>query len=168
MKLLILGAGGHGQAVAELAQLTGKFEEIAFLDDNLSAHPDVIGVLDDYLKYQTMYDVAFAAFGNPCLRKKWQEKVAAAGYRLPILMHPTAMVSRSAVFGAGTVIMAKVVVQPHVRCGAGCILSACSIVDHDAQVGDYCHINAGAIVSALTEVPSETKVDYGTIWRKSN
>lgn len=166
MKLLILGAGGHGQAVAELAQLTGKFEEIAFLDDNLSAHPDVIGVLDDYLKYQTVYDVAFAAFGDAKLRKKWQEKAAAAGYRLPILMHPTAMVSRSAVFGAGTVIMAKTVVQPHVRCGEGCILSACAIVDHDARIGDYCHINAGAIVSALTEVPSDTKVDYGTIWRR--
>ena len=166
MKLLIFGAGGHGQAVAELAQLTRKFEQIAFLDDNLAAHPDVIGKLDDYLKYQTVYDVAFAAFGDPVLRKKWQEKAAAAGYRLPILMHPTAMVSRSAVFGAGTVIMAKAVVQPHVRCGEGCILSACTIVDHDARIGDYCHINAGAIVSALTEVPSETKVDYGTIWKK--
>lgn len=168
MKLLILGAGGHGQAVAELAQLMGKFEEIAFLDDNLSAHPDVIGALHDYYKWQTIYDCAFAAFGNPELRKKWQEKAIEAGYRLPILMHPTANVSRSAVFGAGTVIMAKAVVQPHVRCGEGCILSACTIVDHDAKVGDYCHINAGAIVSALTEVPSETKVDYGTIWRKTN
>ena len=166
MKLLILGAGGHGQTVAELAQLTGKFGEIAFLDDNLSAHPDVIGILDDYLKYQTVYDAAIVAFGNAALRKKWQEKIAQAGFLLPILMHPTAMVSRSAVLGAGTVIMAKAVVQPHVHCGDGCILSACTIVDHDAKIGDYCHINAGAIVSALTEVPPETKVDYGTIWKK--
>lgn len=33
-KLLILGAGGHGKVVAEVAMLMGAWENIAFLDDN--------------------------------------------------------------------------------------------------------------------------------------
>ncbi|NLZ35533.1 MAG: hypothetical protein GX889_11670 [Clostridiales bacterium] len=33
-KLLILGAGGHGKVVAEIASLMKQWDEIAFLDDN--------------------------------------------------------------------------------------------------------------------------------------
>lgn len=33
-KLLILGAGGHGKVVAEIATKMKKWNEIAFLDDN--------------------------------------------------------------------------------------------------------------------------------------
>lgn len=33
MKLLILGAGGHGVNCLEIARSMGSFEEIAFLDD---------------------------------------------------------------------------------------------------------------------------------------
>ena len=34
MRLIILGAGGHGKVVADLAKQIGKYEEIFFLDDN--------------------------------------------------------------------------------------------------------------------------------------
>jgi len=33
-KLLILGSGGHGKVVAEIASLMKQWDEIAFLDDN--------------------------------------------------------------------------------------------------------------------------------------
>ena len=42
MHLIILGAGGYGRTVADVAGQTGQFDEIAFLDDN-SAAPDVVG-----------------------------------------------------------------------------------------------------------------------------
>lgn len=31
--LVIIGAGGHGKAVAEAAQLSGEWQRIAFVDD---------------------------------------------------------------------------------------------------------------------------------------
>ena len=41
MHLIILGAGGYGRTVADVAGQTGQFDEIAFLDDN-SAAPDAV------------------------------------------------------------------------------------------------------------------------------
>ena len=34
MKLLILGAGGHGKVVKEVAEATGRYEKIDFVDDH--------------------------------------------------------------------------------------------------------------------------------------
>mgnify|MGYP002605572954 CR=1 FL=1 len=42
MRLIILGAGGYGRTVADIAAQTGQFDEISFLDDNSTAR-DVIG-----------------------------------------------------------------------------------------------------------------------------
>ena len=33
MKLIILGAGGHGKVVADIAQQANRYEKIFFLDD---------------------------------------------------------------------------------------------------------------------------------------
>lgn len=34
MKLIILGAGGYGRTVADIARQSGKYTEVYFLDDN--------------------------------------------------------------------------------------------------------------------------------------
>ena len=40
MKLLIIGAGGYGQLVREIAELTEEYEQIDFLDD---AYEEAVG-----------------------------------------------------------------------------------------------------------------------------
>jgi hypothetical protein len=37
--LLIIGAGGHGKVVADIAKRMNQWEEIAFLDDNEKLNP---------------------------------------------------------------------------------------------------------------------------------
>lgn len=161
MKLLILGAGGHGQVVRETAQATGLFEKIAFLDD---AAEDVLGKLEEFPRFLEEFDCAFVALGNPVLRREYQTRLESHGVRVPALIHPRSIVSPTAKVGVGTVIMAGAVVQTGVKIGCGCILSAGAIVDHDACLGDYCHINAGAVVPSMSAVPENTKVDYGQVF----
>lgn len=170
MKLLILGAGGHGRAVAEVALATGQYRQIAFLDDGYSVQScaqNVVGKLADYQALHDAFDCAFVALGNPALRQMWQERLDSAGYCIPVLRHPAACVSPSADLRKGTVVMPGAVVQTNVRCGEGCILSAGAIVDHDAAIEAYCHINAGAVVPSMSHVPQGTKVNYGTVWCQS-
>ena len=51
MKLIILGAGGYGQTVADIAEQSGEYEEIHFLDDNSTAK-SVIGKCNDFVKHK--------------------------------------------------------------------------------------------------------------------
>ena len=45
-KLLIIGAGGHGRVVADSAESTKKYQEIAFLDDCFSQRKKNVLIFD--------------------------------------------------------------------------------------------------------------------------
>ena len=168
LDLLILGAGGHGEVVKEIAIATKQYSKIAFLDDCFDdSNSKVIGKLADYERLKREYTNAFVAIGNPVVREQWQSNLINVGYSIPILIHPNAHISPSAHLDKGTVVMPKAVVQTNAKMGKGCIVCAGAIVDHNAEVGDYCHINVGAVVAANSKVPSGIKVDYNEVFRNS-
>ena len=116
--LLILGAGGFGQMVKETAIQVG-YEEIVFLDD-AAFGKDVVGKCCDYMAKYGEYKMAVAAFGNNHTRLFWTDKLLEAGYDVPSIVHPSAIVSPSAVLGSGCFIMQRAVVNGMRRsaCGA--------------------------------------------------
>ena len=97
--LLILGAGGFGQMVKETALAIG-YEKVVFLDDAAKAE-DVIGMCCDYVLKHSEYPAAVAAFGNNKTRLFWTEKLLEEGYEVPVIIHPSAIVSPSAVLEPG-------------------------------------------------------------------
>lgn len=168
MNLLILGAGGHGRVIKEIAEATKECNRVAFLDDSYDGfNPDIIGRLFDYGKEIGNFSHAFVAIGDPAIRKQWQKKLLVSGFEIPILIHPDAYVSPSSIIEIGTVIMPKAVVQSNAKIGVGCIISAGAIIDHDTVIGDYCHINAGAVIASGSRIPEGTKVDYAEVFRNS-
>lgn len=163
-KLLILGAGGFGREVYELAREAGKFQEIAFLDDQ-SQDPRVVGRCDEYQQFRKNYTHALAAFGNNRLRLEWGRKLEEAGYRLPVLCHPTAYVSPSARLEAGTVVLPHANILAGVRVGRCCIVNTGAIADHDSCLEDGCHLCLNGVVKAGAILPALTKLDAGEILR---
>ena len=90
--LLILGAGGHGRVVKEIAEAMGTFEKIDFLDDHSEL---AIGSLADNEKLAGEYSYAFSAFGDSKLRMRWMEKLEENCFTIPVLVHPSAFISPS-------------------------------------------------------------------------
>lgn len=164
-KLLILGAGQHGRVVKEIAELGGQFEEIAFLDDK---SPLAIGKLEEYLKYKEEYQSAHVAFGNAKLRREWIKKLMEAGFELPVIAHPTAIISESAQIGPAVVMGAYTVVNRESVVGCGTILAVGAKVDHNVSIGKYCHMDCGAIVECNAVVPNTVKVEAGGIFRRDS
>lgn len=160
-KLLILGAGGHGKVVAEVAQAVG-YDDIAFLDDNSD---EAIGKISDMDKLFGKYTEAFVGIGNNNVRHELLQKIIACGYTVPALIHPTAYVSKSAKVGQCNIIEPMAIVNANSIIGEGCIISVGSIVDHNCVVGECCHINAGAIVMSGCNVDKFMKIDAGIVKR---
>lgn len=63
MKLIILGAGGYGRTVVDIACQSGKYTEVCYLDDN-STDALVIGKCSDYLNHIDSDTELYPAFGN--------------------------------------------------------------------------------------------------------
>ena len=155
--LLIIGAGGHGRVVAEIAIACGyDANAIAFLDDN---SPAAIGKIKDLESYMPQYDGVFIAIGNNALRQQLAGQLKRMkGAKLVTLVHPTAYVSPSAAVGAGTVVEPKAVINTNSQIGQGCIISVATVVDHDCVIGDFCHINAGVVCGAGSCVEALTRL----------
>jgi sugar O-acyltransferase (sialic acid O-acetyltransferase NeuD family) len=169
--LLLLGAGGHARVVAETALATGRFSSIAFLDDRCSGPaqlPDqlgwpVIGPLAAALDPQVhqQFPAALVAIGNAAVRLQWLPRLAASGYELPVVIHPTAWMSPSAQLGVGSVVFAQAAIQAQAVIGSGAILNTGCSVDHDAQLGDGVHICPGARLAGEVQVGDRSWIGIG-------
>lgn len=147
-KLLILGAGGHGKVVAEIASLMGLWEEISFLDDRKSLYDvigfKVIGRFDDYMRFREEFTDAFVAIGNNQLRIKWLNALEQAGFKIPILKHPLSIISPTSHIEPGVVVMPGAVINASTKIGRGCIINTSSSIDHDSILEEGVHISPGA------------------------
>lgn len=160
MNLLIIGAGGHGKVVKEVAQAACQFEKIDFVDDNGEL---AVGKIEDLSKLRCRYDAAFAAIGNNKVRSEVLTVLQEYEYNIPVLIHPTAYVSDSAKIMYGTVVEPKAIVNANSKVAQGCIISVGAIVDHDVVVEQCAHVNAGAICKAGSVIAAETKLEAGQV-----
>lgn len=162
MRLIILGAGGHGKVVADLAKQTGKYKEIFFLDDN-SQEAEVIGKCFQYLEFQSADTEMYPAFGNNTVRIQWENKLLEAGISLAKIIHPLAYVSPLAEVASGCVVMPYAVVNTGTKIRKACIINIGAMVDHDCILEEGCHLAPGAIVKGENHLPEGTKVDSGEV-----
>ncbi len=159
--LLILGAGGFGQMVKETAIQLG-YDNVVFLDD-AAFGKDVVGKCCDYVAKREEYGTAVAAFGNNHTRLFWTDKLLEAGYDVPAFVHPSAIVSPSAVLGAGCFVMQRAVVNTHTRIERAALVNSGAVVDHDSVVCAGAHVGLGSVVKANCTIEQEKKVEAGEV-----
>ena len=162
MRLIILGAGGHGKVVADIAEQTGKYEEVVFLDDN-SNDDKVIGKCSDYIKFKSQDTEMYPALGNNQGRVEWENKLEEVEIKLAKIIHPLAYISPKAEIADGCVIMQYAIVNTSTVVKKACIINIGAIVDHDCILEEGCHLAPGAIVKGENRVPTCTKIDSGEI-----
>ncbi|MBP3684212.1 MAG: hypothetical protein J6J12_04530 [Oscillospiraceae bacterium] len=162
MKLLILGNGGYGKTVADVAKQLGCFEKIAFLDDTKSGG-GILGNCDEYAMFCDEDTAVYPAFGNNTIRMEWLEVLMEEGIKVPTLVHPSAYVSPTAVVAAGSVVLPKAVVNTGVTVGMGCIINIGALIDHDSVIENGVHLAPGAIVKAENRIAAGSKIESGEV-----
>ena len=161
-KLLILGAGGYGKTIADVAAQLNCYGEIAFLDDNSTA-PDALGKCEDVFRLSDDKTDVYPAFGNNTGRMQWLERLLEAGISVPTLVHPRAYVSPTAKLGIGVTVLPMAVVNTRVTVENGSIINIGALIDHDSVIGAGTHLAPGAIVKAENRIPGMIKIDSGTV-----
>ena len=144
-KLVIIGAGGHGSVIADIARLNG-YESILFLDDACAERADgypVVGKVSEFSRYKADADF-FVAIGGNATRQRLFGLLADANASIATLIHPAAVIGENVTVGKGTAVMAGAVVNPGAVIGDGVILNTGSSVDHDCRVEDFVHVAVGA------------------------
>ena len=163
MRLVILGRGGYGRTVRDLAIQSGKYEEIIFLDDH---DPKASGLCSEYEKYADESTEFYPAFGNNVLRMNWLETFWAKNLHVCSLIHSTAYVAPSAKIGRGTMILPHASVGTDTIIGDGCLINMNSVVDHDCLLENGVHISIGALVKSGMLIKENAKIEAGEVIKK--
>ena len=155
-KIIILGSGGYGRTVYDVAEQLDY--SITVLDDLDNEHP-----LDSFSLY-IKNDVEFIpAFGNNEFRLEWIKRIEEAGGKPATLIHPSAYVSPKAHISEGCVVLPAAVINTGTRIGKGCIINLGATVDHDVIVEDGAHLCVRCIVKGENRISRCEKIEAGEI-----
>lgn len=166
MKVVVYGSGGHGKVLADAAELRG-LEVLGFIDDDLSRKGakvidfPVLGGVEALSGLSPREVEVVVAVGNNAARRALAAKVAKLGFRVASVVHPSAVVSRSARLGTGVQLLAQCVVGPGTRVGDGVVVNTGALVDHDCVLGAYCQVYPGAHLAGTVTVGEEAYVGTG-------
>ena len=155
-RLVILGSGGYGRTVRDIAESLG-YSTIVLDDANL-LHP--LSSFQSCIDSSTSF---IPAFGNNALRMEWINKIEESGGHLATLIHPTAYVSPTATINPGTVILPHAIINTDVLVGKGCIINLGAIVDHGCILEEGVHLAPGAIVKGENRIEKCSKIEAGEV-----
>ena len=166
MRVIMIGAGGHGKVCAEIASMSG-YDEILFLDDNTQlvfcGKYNVFGIVKDFPKFLDGATNFFVSIGDAAVRQEIQEKIEENGGRVATLIHPDAVIGSDVEIGRGSVVMAGTVINSGTEIGKSVIVNTSSSVDHDCIIGDYCHVAVGAHICGTVTIGTGTWIGAGAV-----
>lgn len=168
--ILVLGAGGHGKAVVDLVLTHGGWRAAGVVD----AAPRVAALLgvtvlgdESLLAALARSGIGHAhpAVGNNVQRVAAAGRLAEAGFALPALVHPAAILSHGATIGEGVAVLARAVIGPEARIGRLALVNTGAIVEHDCIVEDAAHIAPGAVLTGGVRIGAGAMIGAGAVIR---
>jgi sugar O-acyltransferase (sialic acid O-acetyltransferase NeuD family) len=174
--LVILGAGGMGQELADIVSAAvadgTPWRLIGFIDENSSLHGrDVLGfpVLGDH-RWLSAHRAAVAiGVGAPAVRRSaWAAALSVGAVNAPALVHPTAYLGLGVELGAGTVVGAQAVMTADVVVGRFGIVNAGATVSHNARLSDFATVAPGAHLAGNVHLGEGADVGIGASVTQGN
>ncbi len=163
-KLLLVGAGGFGRVVSELATLD---YDCAFVDDGITINSEicglkVIGNTSNLKELFTEYKNIVITIGNNEVRKRIYNEAKSIGYTFPNLIHPSAYISPYANIGHGCVVLNNVCIQNGSFVGNCVLLNPGVEIHHDSFVDDFSLIYTNSVVRTYAKVGRCVKIGSNT------
>lgn len=172
--LLIVGAGGSSQEIAEAVEagnaLALRWNLLGFLDDDPAKHGceiagyPVLGpssAVRAHLAARLIVGVAH--YRDPLARRNLVARIGAPSERFAVVVHPSAVVSRRATLGAGTAVMPCAVIAHETVLGDHVIVSALCNVGHDVRIGDGATLAGGVVIAGYSQIGSGAYLGAGSV-----
>lgn len=169
--IVMIGAGGHARACIDVIEQQGHYLIAGLVGMPAEVRTQrfgyaVIASDDELPQLAKTYQYAFITLGQiqtPDSRIRLYQKAISLGFQLPVIVAPTAHISRHALIGAGTIVMHGAIINAGARVGDNCIINTRALVEHDTIVEDHCHISTGAIVNGGVNIGAGSFVGSGSI-----
>jgi acetyltransferase EpsM len=149
MRIAIVGAGGHGQLIADaiLVSPDTASVEIFFLDDNpalLGTERLGIPILGNLAALsQIEHDALVVGFGDNRGRQRFVEAYDTQDETFINVIHPRASIGRQVTLGKGVFVSANAVISTGASIGNFTVVNTACTVGHHNKIGDFVHVGPG-------------------------
>ena len=169
--IILLGAGGHSRACIDVIEQQNHFQIAGLIGLPEQRHNQhlgysVIGTDDDLPQLVKDHPFTLVTVGqlqSPDPRIRLCTQALKLGFQLPVVIAPTAYVSRHATISPGTIVMHGAIVNAGAKIGSNCIINSRALIEHDAIVEDHCHISTGSILNGGAAVGSGSFIGSGSV-----
>lgn len=168
--VIVYGGGGHGKAVIDLLRAAGGYPLAGVVDDSRQPGDRVLdaAVIGGEPALAALRSAgclwalnAVGGIGAMSSRIAVFEKLEAAGFQLPTLVHPSAVVEPSAQLAPGVQVFPHAYIGSDARIGKGVIINTGAIVSHDCVVEDFANLSPGSILAGSVQVGRGSLVGMG-------
>ena len=168
--LVIVGGGGHAAIVIDVIRALHAFRIVGLLDDALAVGDDVSGVpvLGPVSELAALRERgvvlavnAIAGLRDRSVRETVWNRITDAGFGLPTLVHPSAVIEASATIAEGAHILAGAYVGARAHVSEDAIVNAHAVVSHDCRIGEHAHIAPSATLAGEVVVGRNALVGMG-------
>lgn len=176
LPIIGFGAGGHGRVLLETILLRREFEVVGLIDDNTTLHShsvDGIQVVGGRTILPELFErgvhhifLGVGGVGDNRPRAQVFGYLSKLGWQVVNVIHPSAVISKTAVLGKGVAVMGGVVVNSGAQIGDNVIVNSGAIVDHDCHIGDHVHIAPGVVLSGCVRVGPYSHIGTGASVRQ--
>ena len=174
--ILIMGAGGHAKMIIDIINADKTYNIVGIVDassmikSNSTIINDVMGipVICDDSKLNKLFemgvDYAVNAVGfieSPKPRENVFKLLKKLGYKVPNIIHQTAVIEPSVKLGEGNHIFANALIGSNSIIGNNCIINSSSVLTHDIMINNNVHITPGALLAGYVTIGFATIIGMG-------
>jgi sugar O-acyltransferase (sialic acid O-acetyltransferase NeuD family) len=169
--IILIGAGGHARACIDVIEQQDHFQIAGLVGLAEQKHTRQLGYAvvasDDALdELAKSHDYALITLGHIQTaehRLRLYQIAVQCRFEMPVIIAPTAHVSRHAIIGAGSIVMHGAIINAGAKVGINCIINTRAVIEHDTSVGDHCHISTGVILNGDVNVGAGSFVGSGSV-----
>jgi UDP-perosamine 4-acetyltransferase len=148
-RVLIIGGGGHAKVVIESLRAADPDVELAIVDDEpAKLSSQILGVTvvggRGWLESNWPEAPVAMGLGSNRARVDFAEWLKRQDRKMKAVVHPSAVVSASAIVMEGAFLAPACVINAQATVGALSIINTGATVDHDCVIGEGVHIAPGA------------------------
>lgn len=167
--LVIIGAGGHARVVTDAVKESG-FHLAGIIDidyqgggrqETILGIP-VIGDMSALDKFEPGNTAVVIAIGDCAKRAELYTKIKAIGFRLPFIIHPTAIVSKHVDIEGGVFINTGVIINAEVKIRENTIINTAAVIEHEVTIGRHCHLAPGVRIGGRTNINDYVFIGIGS------
>lgn len=159
-KIIIVGAGGHAAELTDYLNYTNNinspYEILGYIDDDkniYSQYKYISPFLGDIKNHEVKKDAKYLlAIANLKFRRSIAGALLEKGASFITFIHPTAIISPSAIIDQGTVVSHNSSVGPNVKIGKFNLLNSRCTIGHDTTIGDFNFISPQTAISGHTKI----------------